>query len=104
MSKHWDYCLASAELTIAEPSAGITARDHMIYQLTRYLSKAETRHTTVRGVAAGYFRQLQEATIPLFNGNSHAPGVIRRTISSQQQVIRQQKDLLVVTVSSVRWI
>ena len=79
---------------IAELSAGIVGRDRMIDQLTRYLANDEALHIAVQGLAAGSFRQLQDATIVLCNGDSHAFRVMRRTVSSQQQLIRQKKALL----------
>ena len=79
---------------IAELSAVIAARDRMINQLTRDIANAEARYTTVEGVAAGYFWQFQDATMDLCKGDGHDLRVMRRTVSSQQQVIRQQNALL----------
>ena len=79
---------------IAELSAGVAERDRLINQLTRDLANAEARHTTVQGVAAGYFCQLQDPTMDVCNGDSHALRVMRRTFSSQQQVLRQHRAYL----------
>ena len=84
---HRDNRLASAERMIAELYSGIAERDRLINKLTRDLAKGKARHTTVQGFAANYFRQLQDATMALCNGFSHAPRVMRRTVSSQQQVV-----------------
>lgn len=79
---------------LAELSAGIADRDRLVNQLSLNLANDESHHTTVQVVAAVYFQQIQEATMALCKGNSHALRLIRRIVNRQQQVIRQQRYLL----------
>ena len=79
---------------ISELSAGIAVRDRVIHQIKRDLANVEASHTTVQGVAADSFWQLLDATMALCSEDGNALRVMRRTVSSHQQVIRPQKSLL----------
>ena len=63
----------------------------MIVQLTQQLTEAEAHHTKVQGVAASYRRQLEEAMVDMCNGDTRALQVKKCTVSSQRQIIWQQR-------------
>ena len=81
-SQHRDDRLAAAERMVTRLEAVVSERDRSIDLLACQLAQAEAQHIVLRGVAAGYYRQLQKAMMAMCTGGDRALHAAQQTIAS----------------------